>query len=792
MSAPDNGGIARAVIGQTLSHYRVERRLGAGGMGEVFFARDLALDRPVALKVVVAPNSSALESRLEREAAACARLQHPAIASFYEAGESAGVRFLAMEFVPGRTLRDRLQGGPLAPSETLVLAGCLLEALNHAHTAGILHRDIKPENIMMMDDGLAKLLDFGIARLLGPEEGESEAATATALTEAGAIVGTVGYMSPEQLKGETLDERSDLFSLAAVLHEAISGRPAFPGATAAERIAAILHDDPPPVSGDHVPPELNAVLARALARDRERRYPSAAAFLTDLKAAASGEFVAVLPDSLAVLDFENLSRNADDDWIGSGIAESLASDLSRVEGLTVAPRGKVLALGAAHAPLEREAEAVRIARLLSCRWALCGGYQRVGPKLRVTSRLIDVATGATVAAEKHDGEVDGIFQIQDALAASAAERLRPSDRPAAPPPRPRRVDAFESHARGRRLFLRLAKGSFDEARLAFEEAAAADPNHAPALAGLSAVHAMRFTFTTDPAELEMAAGYARRAIAADPELGEPRIWLGYALMRQSKFEEAALQERRAGELDAANPYAFYFGACVQQFSGSAAESVPLFQRALEVDPRHGWAWMGLGWAHFDTGSRSEALWCFEKAVELERLGGPHPTAGASGYLGEALRRLRRLEEARRRCLEGLEGVERSDSMYRDSFRGICLCVLGRTALEQNDTEAARTAFTQAVLHLRGRPRGLGGGHLLVQALAGLARATDDRRLFDEAQELLRTRRVHDFSFLWTCTEAVSLLELARTAAAFGRPEALELLERARASGPGEARDRSVP
>jgi adenylate cyclase len=492
-----------------------------------------------------------------------------------------------------------------------------------------------------------------------------------------------------------------------------------------------------------------------------------------------------------VLDFENLSRNPDDDWIGSGIAESLAADLSRLETLRVAPRTRVLALGAGHAPAEREAEAVRIGRLLSCRWALSGAYQRVGPRLRVTSRLVDVATGQTVAAEKHDGEVDGIFHIQDALAASTAERLRPASRAAAPPARPRRVDAYESHARGRRLFLRLAKGSFDEARLAYEEAVAADPNHAPALAGLAAVHAMRFTFTTDPAELETAAGYARRAIAADPELGEPRIWLGYALMRQGKYDEGALQERRAGELDPGNPYAFYFGGCVQQFSGRTAASLPLFQRALDVDPRHGWAWMGLGWAHFDMGATAEALWCFEKAVELERLGGPHPTAGASGYLGEGLRRLGRLEEARRRCLEGLEDVERSDSMYRDSFRGICLCVLGRTALEQGDTETARAAFTQAIVHLRGRPRGLGGGHLVVQALAGLARSTDDRRLFDEAQELFRTRRIHDFSFLWTCTDAVSLLELARTAAAFGRPDALELVERARASGSSEARDLNV-
>ena len=776
------------MIGRTLSHYLVERRLGAGGMGEVFLARDLALGRPAALKVIAQPLSTDLRARLQREAEACARLQHPAIATFYEAGDSDGVAFLAMEYVAGETLRERLQRGPLTLPEAVVAVGCLLEALNHAHAAGVLHRDIKPENIMRTGDQLAKLLDFGIARLLGREEAETEGVTAPALTAAGAVVGTVGYMSPEQLKGLPLDERSDLFSLGAVLYEALSGQPAFRGDTAAERIAAILYDDAASLPSAAVPAEMHPVVARALARDASRRYPSAASFLADLRAAASGEFVAALPDTLAVVDFENLSKNVDDDWIGSGIAESLAADLSRLPGLTVAPRGKVLAQRSRDSSTDRDAEALRIGRLLACRWVLFGAYQRVGPRLRVTCRLSDVTTGETAAAEKRDGSVDEIFQIQDALAASTAEKLRPGGAAVAAP-KPRRVDAFERHARGRRLFLRLAKGSFDEARVAYEEAVGADASYAPALAGLAAVHAMRFTFTTDPAELDAAAGYARRAIDADPGFGEPRVWLGYALMRQGRLEEAEAQERRAGELDPSNPYAFYFAGCVLAFGGRHAEALRRFQRALQVEPLHGWAWMGLGWAHYELGAGDQALWCFEKAVELERLRGPHATAGASGYVGECLRRLGRLEEARRRCLEGLEDVEKSDSMYRDSFRGISLCALGRTALDQADVDAARAAFAQAVAHLRGRPRGLGGGQLVVQALAGLARAGEGARAYEEARELFETRRGLDFSSLWTCTDDVSLLELSRAASALGRAgEAEAWLARARAAGSREALD----
>jgi TolB-like protein/Tfp pilus assembly protein PilF len=760
------------MIGQTLSHYRIEKRLGAGGMGEVFLARDLALGRPVALKLLAQPLDPELQARLRREAEACARLQHPAIATFYEAGEDAGSVFLAMELVAGETLRARLARGPLSLPQAIAVTACLLEALNHAHAAGVLHRDIKPENVMVTPDGLAKLLDFGIARLVGPQESESEARTATALTQAGAVIGTVGYMSPEQLKGQPLDERSDVFSLGAVLYEMLSGKEAFPGDSAAEVIAAVLSSGPTPRLETTGSVDLNAVLDRALARVPSRRYASAAAFLADLRAAASGEFVAVLPDTLAVVDFENLSRDPADDWIGSGIAESLSSDLSRVPGLSVVARAKMLQVRARLGPAERESEAASLGRLLACRWVLSGGYQRVGPRLRVTSRLTDVATGEAAAGEKLDGTLDGIFAMQDELAAAVAGRLRPGG--AAPSaPAPPRIDAYECQARGRRLFLQLEKGSMDQARLLFEQAIGVEPGYAPALAGLASVHAMRFTFTTDPAELETCAGYARRAIDADPDLAEPRVWLGYTLWREGKIEEALAQERRAAELDPNQPYAPYFAGCGLGMAGRRREAVSYLQRAVEVEPHLVWAWLGLGWMHLELGSGSEARWCLERALELERLGGPHRTAGVGAYLGECVRRLGDAEGARAMCLEGLEAIEKSDSMYRDTFRGVCLCALGRAALDAGDSATARIAFHQAVSHLRGRPRTLGGGHLLVQALAGLARAGEGAGALEDALRLWRGREGHDFSLMWTCTADITLEELTRGAQQLGRllPEA---------------------
>jgi serine/threonine protein kinase/Tfp pilus assembly protein PilF len=775
------------LIGQTLSHYRVEKRLGAGGMGEVFLARDLALGRMAAVKVLSTALTPETRARMLREAEAAARLQHPAIATFFEAGESDGVAFLAMEFVEGETLRDRLRRGPLPFPQALSIAGALLEALGHAHAAGVLHRDIKPENVMVTADNLARLLDFGIARLQGTDGSASEeSATEVALTQPGAVIGTLGYMSPEQLRGQPLDERSDLFSLGAVLFEMLEGRPAFPGATPAERIAAILGSEPR-LSGDPgVPGEAASVLARALAREPERRYASAAAFLSDLRALASGELVAALPDSLAIVDLRNLSRVVDDDWIGSGFAESLASDLTRLSGVSLVPRQKVLQARAGGPDSESE-----LGRKLGCRWVLSGAYQRIGRRLRVTALLMDAATGQAVFSEKLDGDLDEIFTLQDRLSALVAERLGAGGAPEARPAP--RIDVYELHARGRRFFHRLEKGTLDQARELFELAAGADPSYAPALAGLAAVHAMRYPFQTDPRELEISESYARRAIAADPDLAEPRIWLGYTLSRMGRQEEGFAQESRAMELDPANAFAPYFAGFCQSQMGRREEALRLFQKAVELDPRHGFAWLALGWTHSDLGHDAEARWCLEKAVSLENQTASGPTAGVAGYLGEGLRRAGDLEKARAACLAGLEAVERSDNMYRDTFRAVCLCALGRTGLAQGDVTAARAAFLQAAAHLKGRPRTLGGGQLLVQALAGLTRAGDGTAPLTEALELFESRRGHNFDLMWACSDDVTLFELSRAAGKAGHPEqAADLLARAREKGSREALAADAP
>ena len=529
-----------------ISHYRLEDRLGAGGMGVVYRAIDTALGREAALKILPDAFTPALRERLRHEADACARLQHPAIATYFESGEDGGVAFIAMELVRGHTLRARLREGPLPVDDAVAIAQCLLEALSHAHALGILHRDIKPENIIVTKHHAAKLVDFGIAKHLLISE--SDRLTRTVTGVASSLVGTIGYMSPEQVRNETLDVRSDVFQVGAVLYRCCpEDRQSLDGTTA-ERLAAVLSVDPAPFDRPGVGSELKAVLQRALSREPDRRYPSAAAFLSDLLKITAGEWSADLPAALAVLDLQNMMDAPADDWIGSGMAQSLEIDLARTSALTVVARDKTLRASHTLRATDPTSRAAELGLALGCRWVLTGTYRRLGPALRVTFQLVEAATGHSMAAETVDGTLDRIFDIQDQIAVTTRAWLTVETSSGQSVQRRTTLSAYECYARGQRLATRLEKGSFDQARDRFEQAVQQDPRHAEALAGLANIYALRHTYTTESGDLETAMSFARRAAEADPALAEPHVWLGYSLMRSGRLTEAEASLRRAREL----------------------------------------------------------------------------------------------------------------------------------------------------------------------------------------------------------------------------------------------------
>ena len=755
-----------------IGHYVLESRIGAGGMGEVYRARDAALGRPAAVKLMLPGGDEALRDRLLREAENTARLQHPFIATFFDGGIDGDRVWLALEFVPGETLRARLRRGPLPLAETLALGQALLEALGHAHAADVLHRDLKPENIMLRPDGQVKLLDFGLARRIESALGE----TIPQLTSVGMVLGTMGYMPPEQLRGETLDQRADLFAVGAVLYECLTGRQAFPGASAVERIAAVLSDSRPGLP-DSVPPGLASLIARALAKEPAVRPASAAAFLRDLREVSEHGDTAIVaagPATLAIADFDNLSGEAADNWIGSGIAESLGADLSRVGALAVIPRERWLQR--ARCPGEPPMDPLAAARALGARWLLAGGFQRLGPTLRLTARLIDIAGDQTAWTDKLDGPVEQIFAMQDRLAASVASALdveRPTPRAVRP-----RLTAYESYARGRRMFDRLDKSSLEQAEDLYQQAIAADPACAPAYAGLSGMYAMRYTFTTDDTVLHAAIDYATRAIGVDPRLGEPYTWRGYAYWRLGRHEDGLEDQKRCLALDPSVHKSPYFAGAILLDLGRPAEALPFERQAVEVDASIPYSWVLLGLVHLRLDRLDEACHCFERAARLEGAA-EKPIVGADAAVAEALRRRGDLPAARARALGALERIESADHMYRDTHRGAALLMLGRCALDQEDLDAAGAAFGQAAAHLRGRPRALGGGHLLVQALAGLAVASRSRERLDEAIHLSASRRTHHFGWAFFASDVETRVQLALAAARLGHDRADDLFEAAR-------------
>jgi serine/threonine-protein kinase len=773
----------RSVTRQIIGHYELIEWLGAGGMGEVFRARDLALGRDAALKRLPQRFTPELRLRLLREAEACAKLQHPAIATFYEAGVEGGETFIAMEYVQGHTLRTRLANGAFSLEEALAITRCMLEALEHAHAAGILHRDVKPENVMTTALGSAKLLDFGLARhLLTPGALGFTNGPASDVQSGSGIAGTIGYMAPEQLRGEALDVRTDVFQVGAVLFEMLAGRPAFVGDSPLERLGAVLNQDPDfsPLAHRQLPPDLQKVLARALARDQGSRYSSAAAFLRDLEDLVNGRVVTALPKSIAVTDFDNRTGERELDWIGSDTAARIAAELATVSGVTVVPREKVVRR--VSNTQDGHTAAVAVGLHLGCRWVVSGAVERVGALLRITLRLTDVATARVVTTECVDLIIDQLFATQEALAVAVAHAMGCMP-PTTAIKRAHSIEAHESFARARPLLDQLSKASVEQALGLLERAATIDPEHAPALARLAWAYGFRSIATTDRTDVDKALGYADRAISVDPLNAEAHMWRGYALLRTTEYDEGARACRRASELAPAEAAAPYFAGSALLFGGRAAEALPWLQRSLDLESKVGMGWLALGAAHLSLQQLLEARHSFTRAREMEAVPVRFPTAGAAAYIAEVLRLEGQLDDARRYALEGVESAERSDHAYRDFFRAHALVVLGRTALDQDDFSAARAAFHQVLAQARGRPRTRSCGHMVVQSLTGMARADHCVDLVMEAHRVFDAGESYNFEPFFGALTEQTLFELAAASFALGNiEEARGFRARAQAAG----------
>ena len=556
------------MLGKTVSHYRIVRQLGAGGMGVVFEAEDTRLRRNVALKFLsseLAHDAPMLE-RFEREARAASALNHPGICTVHAIEQHEGQSFIVMELVEGEPLSSLLGGKPMEIGQVLDLGIQLADALESAHGKGIVHRDLKPMNVMVTSRGQVKILDFGLAKFERPDSPNAATVSPTAppkgdVTIAGSVFGTVQYMSPEQARGLATDARTDIFSLGAVLYQMATGDRPFEGDTQAVVFDAILNRDPRPLgeANPAMPPALAPIIEKALEKDRSFRYQTATELKTDLlrlrrKLDASRVAPAPLSDSkapgkraersIAVLYFENLSGVKDDEYLRDGITEDILTDLSKIQGLNVFPRTTVLSFR------DQKATAADVCRQLSAGYALEGSLRRSGNRLRINAQLVDASTGFPVWSERYDREMSDIFEVQDEIAHKIAEALRikltPQEQAELAAKPTENLQAYDLYLRGRNYARRRTTRDMEFALQMFENAVSLDPNFALAWAAIAngCAHAQYWSGGKGN-YMERAQTASLRAVALAPDIPEVLVSQGWILYAGGRYEDAERLTRAA-------------------------------------------------------------------------------------------------------------------------------------------------------------------------------------------------------------------------------------------------------
>ena len=556
------------MLGRTVSHYRILRQLGAGGMGVVYEAEDTRLRRNVAVKFLstqLAQDAPMLE-RFQREARAASALNHPGICTVHAIEQEDGQSFIVMELVEGEPLSTRMAGGPMEIGQLLDYGIQIADALESAHGKGIVHRDLKPMNMMVTPRGQVKILDFGLAKIDRSDSPTAETVSPTApppgeLTAAGTVFGTIHYMSPEQARGLPTDARTDLFSLGAILYQMASGDRPFEGDTEAVVFDASLNREPRPIAEANpaMPPGLGPILEKAIEKDRSLRYQMATDLKTDLlrlkrKLEGSRSGAAKGSDSkpptrsaersIAVLYFENLSKEKDDEYLRDGICEDILTDLSKIGGLSVFPRTTMLTFR------DQKTTAADVCRQLSAGYALEGSLRRLGNRLRISAQLIDASTGFPVWSERYDREMSDIFEVQDEIAHKIAEALRikltPQEQAELAAKPTENLQAYDLYLRGRSYARRRTTRDMEFALQMFENAVTLDPNFALAWAAIAngCAHAQYWSGGKGQ-YMERAQAASLRAVALAPDIPEVLISQGWILYAGSRYDDAVRLTRAA-------------------------------------------------------------------------------------------------------------------------------------------------------------------------------------------------------------------------------------------------------
>ena len=582
-TAPPESQRLRDALGTA---YAIDRELGRGGMATVYLAQDLRHERLVALKVLHANVAESFGAdRFLREIKTAARLNHPHILPLFDSGAAGGFLFYVMPYVEGESLRQALDRlGVIPVEDAIAYAQDISAALDYAHRQGIVHRDIKPENVMLHED-IAMLMDFGIARPTGAE--------ASGLTMTGMVIGTPAYMSPEQAFGESeVDGRSDQFSLACMLHEMITGRQLYSGSSPQAVIAKRMSGSIPgfeELTG-RVAPDVISTLQRAMSLEPAGRFDTMREFASHLvlggrstphslrlmhaPATAAAKSVAVLP-------FENLSSDPENEYLADGIAEEIISALSKVRTLRVAPRTTSFPMRTRRDDLQEVGRKLKVSTVLN------GSVRKSGNRIRVTAELVNVSDGSQLWAERYDRELEDVFAIQDDIAEAIVKALRvilgDAERKALKA-KTRDIRAYEYYLRGRQ-YVDLRKKSLEYALTMFQKAVEIDPEYASAYAGLAdALSVMFLLFNPDMARVEEAKVYADKALELEPDLAEAHVARGMVYSCLRDYETSNREFEEAMRLDPKLFEAPYYWARNLVWQGRSEDAIRIFRIGQSLRP----------------------------------------------------------------------------------------------------------------------------------------------------------------------------------------------------------------
>jgi eukaryotic-like serine/threonine-protein kinase len=633
--------------GTRLGRYEIRSQIGAGGMGEIYLAIDTKLDRKVALKILPPEFAEDTDrmSRFVREAKSASALNHPNIITIHEIGESDGTHFIATEFIDGKTLNEYAKANPLDYTAALEIAIQVVSALGEAHQAGIVHRDIKPDNVMVRANGLAKILDFGIAKLSTPTESSEEAATSIqAQTQAGMIIGTPRFMSPEQARGRDVDHQTDIFSFGVMFYEMLSGNSPFAGETVSDVLAAVLTKEPRSLSD--LPAGLEEIVNKTLQKDKKQRYQTTKDLLCDLRevkeelefrdklkrtADPGGEELETqileapmtagkvsTQNSIAVLPLKNMSADEDNEYFCDGLAEELLNALSKIDDLKVAARTSAFSFKGKNANIGEIGEKLGVKTLLE------GSVRRSGNRLRISVQLVNALDGFQLWSERYDRELRDIFDVQDEITLAVVDALKLKlfgDEKAAVLKRyTEDAEVHELFLKGRYYSYKYTAEGWKRAIEFFEKAIEKQPDHAPAHAGMAASRGCLWFFGLLPAgqTIPQSRTAAIRALEIDENLAEAYLSLAIiTFFYDWEWEKAEQEFKRSIALNPNNAEALSYYAIFLGFEERFDEAISRGKRALELDPLSPLINMNVGWTYFSAGLLDEALTQAGKMLEIE-------------------------------------------------------------------------------------------------------------------------------------------------------------------------------